>query len=363
MSLKEKVKFDSIRYANVWEDANVLIEAMQLAPGATIASIASAGDNVFALLLTDPEKILAFDINPVQLYLCELKVAAIRTLNRDAAISFLGFSESNERLEQYEQIKNCLSAEALNYWNTHTELITSGVIHQGKFERYFRLFSSRILPFIHPRSRVATLFENKTEQQQLEFYEKHWNTWRWRLFFRIFFSRTVMGKRGRDPEFLRQVEGKVSSYIFRKAENHLKTKAAQENPILYYNLTGTFGTHLPLYLQEEHYTTIRARLDRIEWKLGALEEVLGTDARFDAYNLSDIFEYMDIETFVELSNYLLVTARPGAVVVYWNLMVPRRMSNFFPQRLEYQEERSKKLTKSDTGFFYNCVIIDAVNEG
>lgn len=362
MSLNERVKFDHIRYANVWEDAEVLLEALGQAAGRRMASIASAGDNSFALLLTDPEQVVAFDINPVQLHLCELKTAAIRTLPREEVLAFLGFKDAPDRLETFANLKGQLSSQAREYWENNSELIQNGVIHQGKFERYFRLFAHRILPWIHSKKRVAKLFEPKSESEQVHFYTTQWNTWRWRLFFRIFFSRTVMGKKGRDPEFLRQVEGTVSRFIFRKAEHHLKTVAAQTNPILYYTLNGHFGNHLPLYLQEKHFETIRLRLDRIEWTLGT-PETLNDGVGFDAFNLSDVFEYMDQRTFFEQSELLLKAARPGAIFAYWNLMVPRRMSTVFPQQLQFEKQRAHDLTLRDRGFFYNCLIIDTVNEG
>src|SRR6516162_2632861 len=42
--------FSSIRYAQCWEDADVLIEALDIHPGDTCVSVASGGDNTLALL-------------------------------------------------------------------------------------------------------------------------------------------------------------------------------------------------------------------------------------------------------------------------------------------------------------------------
>src|SRR5690606_2293903 len=132
MSLRDKVNFDHIRYANVWEDAGRLLDALAVLPGKRMASIASAGDNVFALLVKDPEVILAFDINPVQLYLCQLKAAAIRTLTREEVIGFLGFTSCENRLELFGRLEEHLSPEALEYWRYNSGQIRSGIIHQGK---------------------------------------------------------------------------------------------------------------------------------------------------------------------------------------------------------------------------------------
>ena len=42
--------FSRIRYAQCWEDADVLLDALDVQPGDTCLSIASAGDNSLALL-------------------------------------------------------------------------------------------------------------------------------------------------------------------------------------------------------------------------------------------------------------------------------------------------------------------------
>ena len=36
-------------------------------------------------------------------------------------------------------------------------------------------------------------------EERRAFYDEQWDTWRWRLLFRVFFSRFVMGRLGRDP--------------------------------------------------------------------------------------------------------------------------------------------------------------------
>ena len=42
-------RFDIIRYAQVWEDADVLVTALRGPPGRSFLSVCSAGDNALAL--------------------------------------------------------------------------------------------------------------------------------------------------------------------------------------------------------------------------------------------------------------------------------------------------------------------------
>ena len=65
------------------------------------------------------------------------------------------------------------------------------------------------------------ILKNQPIQEQADFYNKEWDTWLWRLLFRVFFSRLIMGKMGRDPAFFDQVEGNVSDRIMERTRHAL----------------------------------------------------------------------------------------------------------------------------------------------
>ncbi|MBM3271367.1 MAG: DUF3419 family protein, partial [Candidatus Sericytochromatia bacterium] len=58
-----------IGYANCWEDAEILQEALQVGTGDRVLSITSGGCNTLALLLHDPDRVVALDFNPNQNHL------------------------------------------------------------------------------------------------------------------------------------------------------------------------------------------------------------------------------------------------------------------------------------------------------
>jgi len=358
--LTEKVAFDLIRYANCWEDADILLKGLSAKPGGRILSIGSAGDNSFSLLLTDPEMVVAVDVNPVQLWLIELKQQAIAQLDYEDVLAFLGFRPSKERLILFNHIKSALSKECRAYWELQKDTLQAGVISQGKFEGYFQFFARRILPWIHSRKQVEELLRPKSVDEQEQFYEKYWNTWRWRFFFKLFFSRYVMGKYGRDPEFLKEVEVSVGKTIYAKAGAHLRTVNAQRNYFLRYTLTGSFGDLLPHYLQPEHFRIIQTRINRLQLCQGFAEDAIRIHGTFTYMNLSNIFEYMNPELFQKTASQLIEAMEPGGRLAYWNLMVPRRISAQFPDKVEYLETLSKRLTASDNGFFYQQFIADHI---
>lgn len=352
------VDFGFIRYANCWEDAGILLEALDPGKGDRVLSVASAGDNSFAMLTRDVEQVIAVDLNPVQLYLCALKKAAFTLDTHEEFLQFLGFSECADRMKFYNRIAAQLPEDARRYWDANPVILQNGVINAGKFERYFAYFRRRILPWVHSRSDVRDLFETKTGEQQERFYNETWNTWRWRLFFRIFFSKYVMGKYGRDPEFLKQVNLSVPGYIFLKAENELKQEKAQHNYFLRHILSGHWGQNLPVYARVEHFDAIRSRIDRIVFMQGYAEQALDQYAGVSVLNLSNIFEYMPADIFSETAKKLVEKTAPGARFAYWNLMVPRRISGLLSDAVHYERATSQHLSAADNGFFYNQFILD-----
>lgn len=355
--LKEKVSFDLIRYANCWEDAAILLKGLRPEPGSRILSIAAAGDNSFSLLTTDPEQVLAVDISKPQLFLTALKKEAIRTLDYEDVLSFLGFRESNQRSTIFQRIDKGLPKDVRAYWNQQIHLIEEGIIFQGKFEKYFQLFVKKVLPWIHSKSAVKELLRTKSAEEQELYYTKKWNTWRWRLFFKLFFSKLVMGRFGRDPRFLKEVTVNVGDFIFQRAAQELRSVAAQQNNFLHYNLTASFGDLLPHYLQPENFNKIKANIDRLEIKEGFADEVIA-EKGVDYMNLSNIFEYMQAELFRTTARQLVNGLAKNGRMAYWNLMVPRRISALFPDELYFLDKESTALTQMDKGFFYNCFIVD-----
>jgi S-adenosylmethionine-diacylglycerol 3-amino-3-carboxypropyl transferase len=347
-----------LRYANCWEDADILLEGLQSAPGAKILSIGSAGDNSFSLLTTNPEIVVAIDMNEIQLHLIALKRAAIQELSHEEALCFLGFKNSESRLTTFEKIKCLLEKNTCAYWEKNIDLIKNGIIHQGKFEQYFQLFVRKILPLIHSKKITHALLASKTIEAQERFYDQQWNTWRWRLLFKIFFGKYVMGKYGRSAEFLKEVKIAVGPYIFKKAEAQLRSISAQSNFILHYNLLGDFGDSLPHYIRPENFELIKSNIRQLKIMKGLVHEMPGNSVQFDCMNLSNIFEYMDANTFHKTGERLIQICSSGGKLTYWNLMVPRMLSTILPEKISFLDSLSSKLSAKDKGFFYNRFIID-----
>ena len=361
-SIAERARFDLIRYANCWEDADVLCAALEPAPGRRLLSIASGGDNSLALLAAGATQVVAADLSVSQLALVELKAAAVRNLELGETLAFLGVDEATDRTATFERLAGDLSPAARRYWRQENPAaLAGGVIRHGKFERYFQLFRDRVLPLVHSRRTTLALLEERDAVGRRAFYERRFDTWRWRLLFRIFFSRFTMGRLGRDPEFFRYVEGSVADRILERCRYALTELPTHENPYLEYILTGNFARNRPLYLRPEPYRALGERLDGLVLFHGPVQEAGRHHAGsgFDGFNLSDVFEYLDPTASAELYRELLELARPRARLAYWNMLVPRSVPESLRSRVRSLEVAAE-LFRRDLAFFYSAFVLEEV---
>jgi S-adenosylmethionine:diacylglycerol 3-amino-3-carboxypropyl transferase len=360
--IASRADFSTIRYAQCWEDADALLAGLEVQPGDRCLSIASAGDNALALLAQSPEYVLALDVSDAQLACLALRVAAYRALEHPELLELIGSRPSSRREQLYRRCRPLLSADDRRFWDGRPDAIRGGIGGAGKFERYFRLFRERVLPLVENRKRVSRLLSGGSPDERQTFYAREWDTWRWRLLFRLFFSRVILGRLGRDPEFFTYVEGNVAERLLQRTNYALTALNPAENPYVQWILTGAHLTALPYALRPENFDAIRANLDRLEWRRQSLEEYLATaDARgIDRFNLSDVFEYVSHEHYAQLLARLADVGRPGGRLLYWNMLAPRGYLNNLAHRLRPMPELAERLHRQDKAFFYSALIIEEV---
>ena len=356
----DRADFSFVRYAQCWEDADILLEALDVRAGDVCVSIASAGDNSLSLLARSPARVIAVDMNPAQLACLALRVAAYRVLDHHELLQLVGSRECDDRESLYRRCRAALDSDARAFWDAHPDLIQAGIGGAGKFERYFASFRNRVIPWIHPRRRVDRLLAGGTLDERRRFYAKRWNNLRWRLLFRLFFSRFVMGRMGRDPAFFRYVEGSVAERILARARHALTELDPAANPYLQWILTGRHTTALPHALRSENFDAIRENLDRLEWHCASIEQLLAAEPglRIDCFNLSDIFEYMSDDSFHQLLATLAARARDGARFAYWNMLVPRSRPPELAHLLTPRSDLAERLHRKDKAFFYSRFVVE-----
>lgn len=359
--ISQRASFDAIRYAQLWEDADVLVAALATPPGATLVSIASAGDNALAMLLLDPARVVAIDLSPAQIACLSIRIAAYRRLDHQGFLELMGSRPSHRRGELLDIVVAALDPADQAFWAQRRDaIIRDGLGGVGKFENYFRVFRRFVLPLTQSRATIDEVFRSKPKPERAAFFDISWNNWRWRLMLKLFFSNFVMGRLGRDPAFFDHVEGSLADHVASQLRHAGVDLDPADNPYLRWILKGDHGEALPLAWRAEHFDTIRARLDRLDLRCGSLEAFVATGEKADGFNLSDIFEYMDAALFGTVYGSILDASRPGARLVYWNMMVPRRVPEAFAGRVQRLREVEAGGRANDKAFFYSDFVVEQV---
>lgn len=356
-----KAGFESIRYAQLWEDADVLVAALASKPGATLCSICSAGDNALAMLTLDPARVVVVDLSQAQIECLTIRMAAYRRLHHGSFLQLMGSRPSADRGALLDRVAADLPAASQAFWSQRRDaVIRHGLGGVGKFERYFRIFRSYLLPLVHGTKTVDGVLTSRPRGERERFMREQWNTWRWRALLQMFFSRFTMGRLGRDPAFFDHAEGSVADHVARRMVHACVDLDPAKNPYLHWILKATHSAALPLPWRPEHYDTIRARLDRLDIRHGSLEAFVSTGERADGFNLSDIFEYMGADTYAQVYGSVVGAANPGARLVYWNMMVPRRLPPTFAGRVRRMPDAEEHGKQNDKAFFYSDFVVEEV---
>jgi len=359
--IAEKAAFDHIRYAQLWEDADVLTQGLGDVAGGTLVSICSAGDNALAMLTLDPAKVVVVDLSPAQIACLKLRMGAFRALDHPEFLELMGARPSTRRAVLLQRAIKDLDEDTTAFWSElETEVSAHGAGGVGKFERYFRIFRTRLLPLVHSRQTIDDIFTSRPKPDREDFLETRLNIWRWRLLLKVFFSRFVMGRMGRDKAFFDHVEGSPAQHVARRIRHAAVDCDPAGNPYLHWIMKGSHGDALPMTWRAEHYTTIRDRLDRLDIRPGSLEAFVSTGEKADGFNLSDIFEYMSPQMFETVYGSILDAAAPGARLVYWNMMAPRRVPSAFRDHVETLTELEDRLKAQDKAFFYSDFVVEEV---
>lgn len=351
----------TIRYAQCWEDADVLLDALSVQPHHTCLAIASAGDNALALLARSPKHVIAVDYNPAQIACLELRVAAYRALEDEELLRFSGARPAWDRHILYRLVRAGLSPQARAFWDDRPHDIACGYLNAGRLERYFELFRTWFLPRVHDPETVADALVSKTRAERERFYDEVWNTRAWQLIFASFFSRRVMERLGRDPRFFRYASGGVVKRLQARVRHAFVDLDPSSNPYLHWMLTGYYGSVLPFSLRAENMAAIRNNLDCLTWETGSLQAFLEKqETPIDRFALSDVFEYVDERTYEDMLRALVEKSAPNGRLAYWNMLVERTRPGELSNVLRPDATLANVLHDADKTFFYSRFVIEDV---
>lgn len=346
MNIKKYYKEENyIHYSNCHED--FLMLKKYLKPGAKrVLSIASGLDNSLAFLVNSDVKVVAFDNNPSQIFLCKLKLEGIKHLSYEDFLILLGINDG-DRLKLYKQVYNYLDEYTKNYFDKHLFLIEMGLIHIGRFEYFFRLFRKKVFPLLSGEKNIRYFSNIATIEEQREYFKKHIATRRFNFVFKLFFSKKMMSKTGRDEKYFKYSKGHLHTLLRDRVEQGFTTHLNKDNPYYNYVLKNTYEAK-PLYLKEENFYKIKENITNIEIVQADFKDML--NEKYDFMNLSDLFEYMSEEDMPSYEENVFNALNHNGIVAFWNMMNVRNFKKH--QRINNENE-----IIDDRAFFYRDFLV------
>jgi S-adenosylmethionine-diacylglycerol 3-amino-3-carboxypropyl transferase len=325
--LHSHLSSEQLLYACVWEDEELLADTLAIDAKDDVLSISSAGCNVLALLSRGARSVTAVDLNPLELGLLELKIAAIRSLSCEATAELVGETPSSRRLSLYQELRSQLSVEAQTLWDARSEMIESGIVRAGRLEQYFAAFAKKRLPQVWDDSLALALVDEGAPAARKALLETRGNLGPLRVAVREHFSAAAMAQ-GRSEAQLAQVGiVDVGEENYQRFMRFIAERSWRGNHYLERLLTGRLRRphEGPLYLRPAVFEQLRGLVDRVRIVRAEIGKVLDESpvGTFSKANLSDLFEYLSESDAEGLFEKLGSRLRPGGRFAYWNLLVPR----------------------------------------
>jgi S-adenosylmethionine-diacylglycerol 3-amino-3-carboxypropyl transferase len=363
--------FEGLVYAQIWEDPEVDMAALELGPADRVVAIASGGCNVMSYLTADPARVLAVDLNPAHLALLELKLKAARHLNDGAAFRRLfagpGTATTSPRTRRWRRrsarpraaggraATASAAAGPACFGGTSTPTACSAARSSSATSPAACTAATRAGWSPRPRRRSSAGCSRPSWRRCSAVRwcagscGCRWPTSGWAS--RRPSSTPCAPTRGGDLAAL--VRGRVERLAcdFPIGDNWFAWQAfARRYP--------EDGPALPPYLRPGSYAAVHARADRVECHQAAVTDLLARQdaASLDAYVLLDAQDWMGPAQVAALWAQVNRTARPGARVIFRTAAADSPLPAVLPPDLlrpwRYEAERSRGLHARDRSAVY-----------
>jgi len=353
-------------FAQVREDPRLELEALRPAADDRVVCVGSGGCTALSLLAAGAGEVVAVDLNATQNHVVELKAVAVARLGAERATAFLGGrpSPALERLRVYHTLRPFLSPAARAYWNSRRRAVARGVIGSGASERFIGAVVAALRLGVHPRARIRRLLACRTLDEQRAFYDREWNTRRWRALFAVLLNRWAFD-RAYDPAFFQYVENPSFAEHFRKLAEHALTELpVRGNYFLHQMLTGHYPESeaddgRPPYLSAQGAAAAGAAVERLTLVDGGYVEWLHRcpDGSVDCFALSNICEWMLPDEVEELFGEVVRTAAPGARLCFRNFVGWTEVPARYASRVVEDHAASASLSRRDRSIVQPRIVV------
>ncbi|MFO1036777.1 MAG: DUF3419 family protein [Geminicoccaceae bacterium] len=364
--------FEGLVYAQIWEDPEVDMEAMELGPKHRIVTIASGGCNVMSYLTADPAHVIAVDLNPAHIALLKLKILAAKRLPDHARfLRFFGDARGRDNLEVYDgYLEPALDEESRAFWNKRgpggrrrISMFRRNVYKHGLLGRTIQM--GHVVFKLHGLEPERIVDATDLEQQRAIFAREIAPVFETKLVKKMAHMPALYFGLGIPPAqfdaLTSDADGDIVSVIRSRIERLACDFPIHENWFAWQAFARRYPQHgraLPPYLRAENFEAIRTRADRIDvHQTNFTDQLCKLDAAsVDRYILLDAQDWMNRTQLTALWSQITRTARPGARVIFRTAAEESQLPDMLPAdllaRWTYDALRSQELHAKDRSAIY-----------
>ena len=357
-----------IRFAQSWEDYQVIESGLRVKKDDEIVAILSSGDNLLNLLRFEPAAIYGYDINPAQINEVKLKIAAIEHLPYPEFLTLLGYTGTEpQRKKLFHLLSPHLDTDAFTFWNRYITLLGKGLAFQGVTERYFSLQRSLVRFFL--AEEYTHFVSAQTREERKMIFEKKLHTPFIKALTRMFMNNRVMNHLLYQPRAIRYIPSSFNyqECFWRQMSHRCVDIGCLNNPYQYWLFTGALledRRYWQPYLQEQYYATLRQQTKKLH--------IFEQDLRFglkklasnsvDAFYISDIFDWMSMKDMEETMLEMVRVAKKNARILSFILNFDKGIPAGVRQHVHLDEIKSKELFAQERVGIYSKINLFIVQK-
>lgn len=365
--------FKGLVYPQIWEDPAVDLDALELAPGASLITIASGGCNVLSYLTAGPARIVAVDLNRAHVALTRLKLtAAQHAPTYDVFYRFVGEARGRANLAAYDAyVRPNLDDETRRYWDRRDAfgrrritLFARNLYRHGLLGRFIGLSHAVARAYgIDPKDLVRA----RSLEEQRAFFAGSLSPLFDKRLVRWATSKTVsLYGLGIPPVQYAALAssggGDMAAVLCARLERLACGFPLADNYFAWQAFARGYAAEgqgpLPPYLERAHFEAISARTDRVHVVNRSFTEQLALEpaASLDGFVLLDAQDWMSDAQLGALWAEINRTARTHARVIFRTAApaspLPGRVAPEVLGHWTYLDERSAELAARDRSSIY-----------
>lgn len=325
-----KEYFSDLNYTLANEDTRIEFDLLP-ENAKRVFSIAGSGARCLPLIAKNPQALDVIDMSVSQLYLCELRFQAMKTLTYEEYLFLLGYRGSlqsgSDQGDSREFIfkKLSLSPEATQYWNDRKlGWRDRGFILLGRWESHFQKLGHLFREVL--KCDFSKVFEAQSIEEQIKLYEKYWPKVRWNSFIRIAASEYVFNRFLYKGHFSGKSEHKTeqrapSQFIMEEFTRIFRTQLVRKNYFMQILFLGriAYEEGLPLEAHQHIFEAVKRSTTEITYLHGNLLEQLPLHA-YDFISLSDTISYLAENDANQILQKLSPKTKTGSQMVIRSFM-------------------------------------------